>query len=100
MLRSFQILVRSQICFAEQAIYLSRVKASGAFVVEPGFSLLQKVERLPVTFVLYACIRQQPQGIRLIQQSAHGPFLFQALLNLGDALLKLTLLGGSPSAQN
>jgi hypothetical protein len=31
---------------------------------------------------------------------ARGPFLFQTFLNLGNAFLKLALLGTCPSAQN
>ena len=65
MLGLIQIMARSQICFAEQAIDLSRVKAFGVLVIESRLHLAQEFERLSVRLVFYACIRQQSQRVRV-----------------------------------
>src|SRR5262245_27858108 len=57
-LRLIQISARAQICFPKQTIYLSRVKAFRVLFIEPQLRLMQKIERLRVTFILYAYIRQ------------------------------------------
>jgi len=53
-----QILPWSQVCFSEQAIYFSRVKAFGGLFVQPQLRPFQKIERLPITFIFYACVCQ------------------------------------------
>src|SRR5262249_20778405 len=87
-------------CFSKQAIDFSRVVAISVLLIKSQLRLVQKVEGLSVTIILYACIRHQPQSICLKQKRASGPFLLQTFLNLGDAILKLALPGTCPSAQD
>ena len=57
----------SQIRFAEQTICFSRVKTPGVPLIELELCLLQKIERLSVSLIPDAGIRQQAERVRLKQ---------------------------------
>ena len=95
------VLAGSQIRFAEQPIYLTRVEPVGvAFGLEPRLRLAQEVERLAVTSIRDTGIREQSQGICLVQQGTRGPLLFQPVLHLGNAFFEFALAGMRPSPQD